>query len=227
SQPQPQQVTDHVPTVTIAQDPATDYTTPQPQAHTPVTHQAPSHPAPARAAHTAPVPPRQAVVGRRAVRKAGVETFSIASGPANNTTGSTQVPTTSSQTPASQRISPYTIEQLHKAWQSFMSAHPTHHILINTMRASFPTAKDQAGAPHSYVMMVENEKQREEMLSHLPEIHSMLHDSLDNDLVSITVELNQGEASPHTWNERQVLQHMLDTNPEMRSLVESFQLTIG
>ncbi len=99
-----------------------------------------------------------------------------------------------------------------------MSAHPTQHILVNTMRASFPTAADPA-APHSYTVMVENEKQREEMAANMPAILAMLRDTLGNDLITITVNLNQGESSPHTWNELQVLRHMLDANPGMRTLV--------
>ena len=76
-------------------------------------------------------------------------------------------------------------------------------------------------------MMVENEKQREEMISAMPSILSTLHDATSNDHIMITVEINQGEASPHTWNERQVLNHMVENNPGLLDFIDDMQLTIG
>ena len=75
--------------------------------------------------------------------------------------------------------------------------------------------------------MVENEKQREEMMSAMPSILSTLHDATSNDHIMITVEINQGETSPHTWNERQVLNHMVENNPGLRDFIDDMQLTIG
>ena len=61
----------------------------------------------------------------------------------------------------------------------------------------------------------------------MPSILSTLHDATSNDLINITVEINKGEASPHTWNERQVLSHMVENNPELRDFIDDMQLTIG
>ena len=104
-----------------------------------------------------------------------------------------------------------------------MDANPTRHILVNTMRSSFPAPKETGG----YKMMVENEKQREEMMEVMPELLKYLRDTLANDTVEIEVELNQGEASPHTWNERQVLAHILEHNPSLKGFMDDFKLTIG
>ncbi|MDE6395274.1 MAG: hypothetical protein K2K77_08030, partial [Duncaniella sp.] len=97
------------------------------------------------------------------------------------------------------------------------------HILVNTMRASYPAHVEG----HTYRVMIENEKQREELEAHMHSLLTHLRDSLGNDDVTLTIELNQGESSPHTWNERQVLQHMLESNPEMRELIDALQLSIG
>lgn len=105
-----------------------------------------------------------------------------------------------------------------------MNANPTRHILVNTMRASFPSPTD---TEHVYRIMVENDKQREEMLAAMPSIHSYLRSRLLNDRVTIEIELNQGEASPHTWNEREVLAHMLKNNPALKGFMDDFHLTIG
>ena len=91
------------------------------------------------------------------------------------------------------------------------------------MRASYPALVEG----HTYRVMVENEKQREELETHMQPLLATLRDATANDHISIIIELNQGEASPHTWNEREVLQHMVEKNPEMRDFIESLQLSIG
>ncbi|WP_289770150.1 DNA polymerase III subunit gamma/tau [uncultured Duncaniella sp.] len=169
---------------------------------------------------TSPLPPPAAPpAGKRIIKKTGIGTFSISGNDGNTAQQS------SSLTPAAtqQRDAAYTPEQLNSAWQSYIKAHPTSHILINTMRASFPSLVEG----HTYRVMVENEKQREEMMSAMPSILSTLHDATSNDHIMITVEINQGEASPHTWNERQVLNHMVENNPGLRDFIDDMQLTIG
>ena len=170
----------------------------------------------------APAPP----VPKRTVRTAPstARTFSISgNSPAAAETSSPGIPGAAAQT-APQRSENYTREQLNQGWQEFMNANPTRHILVNTMRASFPAPTD---TPHIYRIMVENDKQREEMLAAMPSILSYLRARLLNDRVSIEIELNQGEASPHTWNEREVLAHMLKNNPALQGFMDDFHLTIG
>ena len=75
-----------------------------------------------------------------------------------------------------------------------MKANPTYHILVNTMRASYPALVEG----HTYRVMVENEKQREELETHMQPLLATLRDATANDHISIIIELNQGEASPPT-----------------------------
>lgn len=162
-----------------------------------------------------------AVPSRPTVKLGTGKTFSItgrntANGAASNAQGQ--------GTSATQlRDAKYTVEQLNAGWQAFMKANPTYHILVNTMRASYPALVEG----HTYRVMVENEKQREELETHMQPLLATLRDATANDHISIIIELNQGEASPHTWNEREVLQHMVEKNPEMRDFIESLQLSIG
>ena len=121
------------------------------------------------------------------------------------------------------RDTPFTIDKLREAWQTFMDANPTRHILVNTLRASFP----QQIEGFRYGMKVENEKQLEEVNHAMPEILAAVRDSLKNDLFTLAVELNQGEAAPHTWNDRQVLEHIMTTNPKAADFVSALSLTIA
>ena len=191
---------------------------PQPQAARPLAPSAPLGPSrPSAAPSAAP----SATPSRPTVKLGTGKTFSItgrnaANGAANATPGQ--------GTSATQlRDAKYTVEQLNAGWQAFMKANPTYHILVNTMRASYPALVEG----HTYRVMVENEKQREELETHMQPLLATLRDATANDHISIIIELNQGEASPHTWNEREVLQHMVEKNPEMRDFIESLQLSIG
>lgn len=122
-----------------------------------------------------------------------------------------------------QRNGQYSREQLNKAWQDFIKAHPTEHILINTMRASFPAPVEG----HNYKMMVENEMQRGVMEQIAPDLLKFVRDALENDSFTLTVEINEGAASPHTWNERDVLRHMVENIPALRGFIDDLGLTIG
>ena len=117
----------------------------------------------------------------------------------------------------------YTRDQLNKAWQDFINMHPTEHILINTMRASFPAQVDG----HHYKIMVENEMQLNMVEQRSMELHTFIRDAIDNDHFMLTVEVNQGAASPHTWSEREVLAHMVENIPALKGFMEDLGLTLG
>lgn len=197
----------------------------QPPAQAPQTVQpaAATHTAPAAPVSVPPPPPAPAGVrpAAKTVKRVGAQTFSLHSNGAPQQPG--QAPAQTVAAAPAQRTDAFTREQLNAAWQEFMSANPARHILVNTMRASFPTQVEGA----AYKMMIENEKQREEMESMLPSLLAHLRDRLRNDLFTLSIEINQGEASPHTWNERQVLNHMVENTPILGELINDFGLTIG
>lgn len=166
-----------------------------------------------------PPPATPAFTGKRPLKKPATSTFSLSG--ANNR--QTQAQQAQGPGTATLRDTSYTPEQLTEAWKTFMREHPQQHILVNTMRASFPTLVEG----HTYRTMVENEKQREEMNAAMPDILATLRNATLNDHINIMVEINQGEASPHTWNERQVLQHMIENNPSLRDFIADMQLSIG
>lgn len=116
----------------------------------------------------------------------------------------------------------YTDEDLRHAWQDFMNARPTERILVNTMRASFPDRIDG----HSYRIKVENEKQEELLNQHMPELIGELRNALSNDNITLKIEINQGEASPHTWNDREVVAYVQQTVPALNDFIETFKLTL-
>lgn len=120
------------------------------------------------------------------------------------------------------RTQSYTPQALQTAWQKFMDANRQKHILINTMRACAPHSVGE----HDYVITVENEVQQSELHTAMPELLRHLHDSLQNDEIRLTVTINDGDPAPHTWNERQVLNHMVENSAEVGELISTLGLTL-
>lgn len=121
------------------------------------------------------------------------------------------------------RNAQYSDKQLSIAWSAFMDAHPSEHILVNTMRMAAPSRMD--GDKH--LLVVENPTQEEVLNRAMPELLKYLHDSLSNDFITFVIEQNKGEALPHTWNEKEVFAHMIQSSPQVADFVKKFNLTLS
>ncbi|MCM1076932.1 MAG: DNA polymerase III subunit gamma/tau [Bacteroides sp.] len=162
----------------------------------------------------------QAPAGKRPLKRPA-STFSINHN--KNTAPGEQSPSATATATAKSRNSAYTRDQLNRAWQDFIKGRPTEHILTNTLRASFPSQIEG----DNYKMMVENEMQLSVIEQATPALLSFIRNALDNDNFTLAVELNQGESSPHTWNEREVLSHMVENIPALRGFIDDLGLTLG
>lgn len=169
-----------------------------------------------------PLPPTpKAAPQQRPVMQGGPKTISI-----NRAAPAQQAAAQQSTAPTAQQMmreAAYTPEQLNRAWDTYIANHPKEHILTNTMRAGRPTAI----SGHNYRMLVENEMQQTTVNEAMPSILQHLHDTLSNDHITLAIEINQGAASPHTWNEREVLAHMVEHTPALKDFIDDFKLTIG
>ncbi len=215
----------------ISAGPAPQAPIPQAPASAPATTQAPA-PVPATPATHVPsatpaaVPPPPPVAtrrpaGKKPMVKGGTTSFSLHSAPSASEAAPRPADAAAAETPRGNRA--FTLDELHKAWRAYMDANPGRHILVNTMRASLPILVSGT----AYKMMIENEKQREEMTANMPSLLAHLRRELGNDSFTLEIEMNQGEASPHTWNDRQVLDHMIANSPELSALIDDFHLTIS
>lgn len=157
---------------------------------------------------------------KKPLRKISTSTISINGGHNNAKTEESAQP--DNNTTRTLRANAFSQDLLNNSWQTYINAHPTEHILINTMRASYPTLVDGT----TYKIMVENEMQRNIVAQATPSILRHLHDALQNDYFTLTVEINQGESSPHTWSERQVLNHIIENSPVMKSFIDDLKLTL-
>jgi DNA polymerase-3 subunit gamma/tau len=135
--------------------------------------------------------------------------------------------TTAATTPTAgqqHRAAAYSEDAMKNAWQAFISAHLTEHILVSTMRTT-PLRRIAEGSD-DYKLIVQNEIQQNIFNEVMPELLKHMRDSLSNDRFNIIVEVNQGEAPPETWNERQLLDHMLKQNATFAKFVKSMKLKL-
>ncbi len=119
--------------------------------------------------------------------------------------------------------SPYTEKDFLSAWDSYIAEHPSDLILINAMRNSRPKQVEE----DKYEIAVENPAQHDLVLGKIQEILSYLHDKLSNDNIGLDVVINQGEPSPYAWNDREVLDHMIEANPYLKEFMDDFRLTLS
>lgn len=128
----------------------------------------------------------------------------------------------SQESPSHRRATAYTDEQLREAWLEYAEAHPTERILVNTMKAALPEKKDG----HLYRISVDDTIQIDTINESKPDILKFLHDRLVNDSVDFLVEQRVGEAPPSTWTQREVLQHMIEKQPQLGKIISDFGLTV-
>lgn len=121
------------------------------------------------------------------------------------------------------RNNQFSDEAIDVAWETYISSHPTAHILVNTMRTARPKRLDGT----RFAIMVENKGQVEMMTDSLPDIISYLGNQLQNDFITFEIVENQGESSPYVWNQREVYSHMLQKVPHMQEFVKRFELSLS
>lgn len=117
----------------------------------------------------------------------------------------------------------FTKEDFVKAWEAFANLHSKEHILINTMRAAIPVKREDG----SYIMTVENEMQLETVRNAMPELLPYLRNALENDSITVSIEINEGQSSPAVWSEREVLEHMKQSIPDLNNFISTFKLKLG
>lgn len=76
------------------------------------------------------------------------------------------------------------------------------------------------------MVTVENAAQRDKLTLALPTLLEHLRNAVSNDNVSIELAINEGQPSPEAWNEREIIDHMIETIPDMRNFITEFRLTV-
>ncbi len=213
------------PTVASAATAPASPAAPQPQRQAAPAQTAPSQAAPqpaptaapAQAVPASPAPPAPAP--RRVAASPLGGTISIRRAKA----GPEKPVEKQAETRRERRSSPYTIEQLTAAWKQSAAEHPAEKILISTMLGSLP----QQSEGDIFDVYVDEHIQVSILDQFRSSILETIHNALSNDNIEFRTHIRQGESSPATWTQRQVLAHMLDECPELQKFIDDFSCTLG
>lgn len=107
-----------------------------------------------------------------------------------------------------QRSEPFTPEAFNLAWQQFIIAHPTLHILTNAMR----TATPQPITATNWRIMVSHPAQQQAFESAMTTLMPFLRDRLRNDLLTLTVEVSEAPAVERQLPPGEFLKKIISSN---------------
>ncbi|MDE6668976.1 MAG: DNA polymerase III subunit gamma/tau [Muribaculaceae bacterium] len=107
-----------------------------------------------------------------------------------------------------QRSESFTPEAFNLAWQQFIIAHPTLHILTNAMR----TATPQAITATNWRIMVSHPAQQQAFESAMTTLMPFLRDRLRNDLLTLTIEVSEAPAVERQMPPGEFLKKIISSN---------------
>lgn len=125
--------------------------------------------------------------------------------------------------PGTRRTSPFDDNAVTQAWAEYAREHLAEHVLTNAMRGATPTRQ---GDTTTFAVTLVNTIQLDEVNKHMSEILAFMRQRLDNDTFDITVSVSDGPPSPETWNEYQVLTHMVEHHPAMTAFIADLDLKL-
>lgn len=120
---------------------------------------------------------------------------------------------------------PFTDKSLDDAWEAYMKLHSKAHVLCNTMRASRPTRTEPDAT--TLTMLVANQPQVDIITQELPSLLPYLRNALGNDFIELSVKVADDPNSPAAWSDRDLLKHIVETNPAAADFINTFSLTIS
>lgn len=124
---------------------------------------------------------------------------------------------------ATKQSQPYTAEALLAEWVAFADARPMERILVNTMLSCKPVPVEG----DRYFVPVDDAIQVDKVNEFKHEILTHLRQRLKNDNIDFEARIAQRGASPVTWTNREVLQHMVDEHPAIADFINDFGFTIA
>ncbi len=129
------------------------------------------------------------------------------------------------QTTAPQAIldSPITAEALTAAWLAYTQTIPTEVVLVNTMQNCLPLLSDEK----TFVVSVDSQIQINLINESHVAILSFLQEKLQNNQFSMQLRLNEPGKKEILFSPQEILVKMIETNPDLKTLYDTFELGIA
>ncbi len=114
------------------------------------------------------------------------------------------------------RTNPISHEQFMQAWEEFIARNPSLHILVNTMRSAHPEKEGE----FAYRIIVDHPAQLQAFELSMPKLLEYLRDALQNDLLTIKVEVNSSPVENKQLPPKEFLRQIITDNPAMANFLK-------
>ncbi len=105
-----------------------------------------------------------------------------------------------------------------------MHLDPAAHVLNNTLRAHLPQPTE---SPNQFKVTVLNQAQESTLSDNKPQLLTALRDALRNDHINFTVAVDpRAETPAMAWNDRKILEHLVDKHPNLVNFIGELGLTL-
>lgn len=118
---------------------------------------------------------------------------------------------------------PITEEALNTAWLAYTQTIPTEVVLVNTMQSCRPKLLD----PRTFIVSVDSQIQVNCINEHFHELMSFLQNALKNNQFSMQLRINQPGEKEIIFSPKDVLKKMIEKNPDIKNLYDTFDLEIA
>ena len=118
---------------------------------------------------------------------------------------------------------PFTEEALNTAWLAYTQTIPTEVVLVNTMQSCRPKLLD----PRTFIVSVDSQIQVNCINEHFHELMSFLQNALKNNQFSMQLRINQPGEKEIIFSPKDVLKKMIEKNPDIKNLYDTFDLEIA
>ncbi len=138
-------------------------------------------------------------------------TFSLKEGVAGKVADSTRGP----------RTTPYTPERFREVWTEFIETHPSRFILVGAMKAGLP----ESSGDNRYLLKV-NHPAQVQQFENDHEVVDFLRDRLENDLITLAVELNATAEIKKPLPTREFIRKVVTENPVIGKFMRDIEAEI-
>ena len=125
--------------------------------------------------------------------------------------------------PTAVRREPFTAQQLHEAWQSYISANPHEMLTISSMR----TAQLEPMSDTVYAVYVESKAQVESIESSKSKIMPHLRNAVKNDMLALELKVRPSTVEHRILTPREVVEDIKQRRPDFIPFIKEFQLGLA
>ena len=115
------------------------------------------------------------------------------------------------------KATPFSEEKFNETWNEYVNTHSEQRILVASMRSSLPERISET----EYKVRVDHPAQKQAFETYLTEILEFFKEKLENDLITLQVEISEKGEEDRRMNPKEFLRLVVDENPEMAKFLKA------